>query len=110
MEKIEKPWGYEEILIKDSLFITKRIFIKEGHRLSLQFHNKKNEVWLILRGRGKITKGFYTTYYGNGIGKVECIPAGIPHRIEAKEDTELIEVSTPELDDVVRLEDNYGRV
>lgn len=93
MQHIDKPWGYEEILEKNEFYVIKRIFVKKGHRLSKQYHNKKTETWIFPDGT------------------IKHIPPKTIHRLEAKGgDLEILEVSTPELDDVVRLEDDYNRV
>jgi mannose-6-phosphate isomerase-like protein (cupin superfamily) len=93
MRRIEKPWGYEEILEENKHYVIKRIFVKKGHRISKQYHKIKTETWI----------------YPDG--KIENIPPGKIHRLEAKKkDIEIIEISTPELDDIIRLEDDYGRV
>jgi len=105
---IEKPWGYEEILISNEQFVVKRLFIKANHRLSLQFHNVKIEAWLFIKGKGLYISSNGTNSYDGRL--VESIPINTIHRIEAEQDTEIIEVSTPELDDVVRVADDYGRV
>ena len=89
---IEKPWGHEEILEKNEHYVIKRLFVKKGHRLSKQYHNIKTETWI----------------YPDG--KIVHIPPKTVHRLEAKdEDVDILEVSTTELDDIVRLEDDYGR-
>jgi mannose-6-phosphate isomerase-like protein (cupin superfamily) len=105
----EKPWGYEEILLQNEKFVVKRLFIRGGHRTSLQKHSLKHEAMLILLGKGVIGIGDSNTWYDTK-HKVFAIPTDIMHRITATKDTELIEVSTPELDDVIRLEDDYGRI
>ena len=89
------------------------LFIRAGHSLSLQFHREKDESWLVQSGRAKLELG----EAGEGVLREEVIAAGaafhyVPgtvHRVTALEDTTIIEVSTPQLDDVVRLEDAYGR-
>src|SRR5206468_11534272 len=91
----------------------KVLFVKAGHSLSLQFHRVKDESWLVQSGRAKLELG----NAGETLLKEEVIapgaafhyPPGTVHRITALEDTTILEVSTPHLDDVVRLEDAYGR-
>ena len=83
------------------------IEIKKGNRISLQYHEKKKETQYVLSGKIKLTLGDETEIIG--IGKSVTINPGTKHRIEAIEDCKIIEVSTTELDDVVRLEDDYGR-
>jgi mannose-6-phosphate isomerase len=111
--KVEKPWGYELIWARTEIYVGKVLFVKAGHSLSLQFHREKDESWLVQSGRAKLELG----EVGESILKEEVIAAGaafhyVPgtvHRVTAIEDTTILEVSTPQLDDVVRLEDAYGR-
>ncbi len=110
--KTEKPWGYELLYALTSHYAGKVIFVKKGERLSLQYHRKKEETIYIYQGRlrveieGKNNEMFsYTAHPGENIH----IPPQTKHRMEAVEDTTLLEVSTPELEDVVRLDDDYGR-
>lgn len=109
---MDKPWGYEEIWAETDRYAGKRLAIRAGHRLSLQLHRRKDESIYVLRGRLRL-------HLENGAGELEeeeltpgesrRIRSGRRHRFEALEDCELMEVSTAELDDVVRLEDDYGR-
>ena len=111
--RIEKPWGWELIWADTELYVGKILFVRAGHSLSLQFHNEKDESWYVESGRAKLELG----ETGNAVLKTEVISAGAcfryrpgtVHRVTAIEDTTIIEVSTPQLDDVVRLEDKYGR-
>jgi mannose-6-phosphate isomerase len=111
--RIDKPWGYELIWAHADAYVGKVLFIKAGESLSLQFHNEKDESWLVQSGRAKLELGSA----GETMLKVEVIAAGAAfrfrpgtvHRVTALEDTTILEVSTPELDDVVRLDDRYGR-
>lgn len=113
VRKVEKPWGHELIWALTDTYCGKVLFVKAGHSLSLQFHRVKDEAWLIQSGRARLELG----RTGDGVLKEEVItagdafhfPAGTVHRVTALEDTTILEVSTPELDDVVRLEDAYGR-
>ncbi len=89
------------------------LFVRTGHSLSLQFHRQKDESWYVESGRAKLELGDT----GDAVLKTEVIaagasfhfPPGTVHRVTAIEDTTILEVSTPHLDDVVRLEDAYGR-
>jgi len=111
--RTEKPWGYEELLINNGLYVIKELGIYEGHRISLQYHKIKHETWYILSGRGWVIIYGRMERYGDRLGKlcIYDIPPGTIHRVSAEEDlTRILEVSTPELDDVVRIEDDYGRV
>jgi mannose-6-phosphate isomerase len=110
--KTEKPWGYELLWALTGKYAGKLIFIKKEHRLSLQYHSKKDESMLIQSG-----KIFMELEDKNGTGQTRVmgpgdiihLPPFTKHRLQAVEDTILIEVSTPELDDVTRLADDYGR-
>ena len=112
-EKVEKPWGYELIWAKTERYAGKILFVRAGESLSLQFHRVKDEAWYVLSGRAKLELGAPGERVLNsevvGAGAAFHFPPGTVHRITAVEDTTILEVSTPELDDVVRLEDRYGR-
>jgi mannose-6-phosphate isomerase len=111
--RVEKPWGWELIWAESPAYVGKVLFVKAGESLSLQFHREKEESWYVQSGRAKIELG----NAGDTVLKEEVVAApaffhfvpGTVHRITAVEDTLVYEVSTPHLDDVVRLEDNYGR-
>lgn len=113
VKRVEKPWGYELIWALTDRYCGKVLFVKEGAALSLQFHNEKDESWLVQSGRAKLELG----EAGQKVLHEEMISAGdafhyrpgTVHRVTAIEDTTILEVSTPHLDDVVRLEDLYGR-
>ena len=113
VRKIEKPWGHELIWSLTDAYCGKLLFVEAGHSLSLQFHREKDESWYVESGRAKLELGDA----GEAILNEEVISApvffhflpGTVHRVTAIEDTTIIEVSTPHLDDVVRLEDRYGR-
>tara|TARA_Y100001973_G_C5139184_1_gene301998 strand:- start:521 stop:859 length:339 start_codon:yes stop_codon:yes gene_type:complete len=109
MRKIEKPWGYEVVWAETNAYVGKLLHINAGHRLSKQFHMIKEETVYVLKGTlynyeedGSITK----VLPGNSLH----INVGQVHRFGANESSvEVIEVSTPYLEDVVRLEDDYDR-
>jgi len=111
--KVDKPWGYELIWAESEHYVGKVLFVKAGQSLSLQFHRVKDESWLVQQGRAKLELGSA----GEAMLKEEVIGAGASfrfrpgtvHRVTALEDTTILEVSTNHLDDVVRLEDRYGR-
>ena len=113
VRKVEKPWGYELIWAVTDTYVGKVLFVKAGHALSLQFHREKDESWLVQSGRAKLELG----EVGQSVLSEEIITAGaafhyVPgtvHRVTAIDDTTILEVSTPHLDDVVRLQDAYGR-
>lgn len=105
---VEKPWGREEWLVVGRRIVMKRLVIRAGQRLSLQYHQEKEEAWLIVRGTAEIR--FQETTGALEPGDVLHLLPGTVHRIGARdEDVELLEASTPELADVVRVEDDFGR-
>ena len=111
--RVEKPWGWELIWADTELYVGKVLFVRAGQSLSLQFHRQKDESWYVESGRAELELG----EAGQGSLNTEVITEGsafhyVPgtvHRVTALEDTTILEVSTPHLDDVVRLEDRYGR-
>jgi len=111
--RVDKPWGHELIWAETGQYVGKILFVKAGESLSLQFHRVKDESWLVQGGRAKLELGSA----GETMLKEEVVGAGATfhfrpgtvHRLTALEDTTIVEVSTTELDDVVRLEDRYGR-
>jgi mannose-6-phosphate isomerase-like protein (cupin superfamily) len=113
LERVEKPWGYELIWAKTDAYAGKILFVRAGQALSLQFHREKDESWYLLAGRAEIELG----EVGKAVTEREVVGAGAAfrfepgtvHRVRAVEDTTILEVSTPQLDDVVRLQDVYGR-
>ena len=112
-EKVDKPWGHEVIWAVSDSYAGKLLFVKAGESMSLQFHNVKDEAWYVLEGRAKLELGAAGERMLNneviGPGAAFRFPPGTVHRLTAVEDTTIVEVSTPQLDDVVRLEDRYGR-
>jgi len=109
---VTKPWGHELIWAHTDRYVGKILHIKKGEALSLQYHRVKDETIMVLAGR------LAFEHFGDGEApqRTELAPhqpfhvtPGLRHRMIALEDTDVIEVSTPELDDVVRLEDRYGR-
>lgn len=111
--KVEKPWGYELVWALSEAYAGKILAVSAGQSLSLQFHREKDESWYVLEGRVELelaAAGEKTTSTEVVTsGAAFRIKPGTVHRIRALEDTRIIEVSTPQLDDVVRLEDAYGR-
>lgn len=111
--RVEKPWGYELIFAHTDKYAGKELFIKQGCKLSLQFHEKKDESIFIASGELKILLGNANeamTSYTLKKGDCVRIPPLKRHRMEAVKDTSVFEVSSPELDDVKRLQDDYGRI
>lgn len=110
--KIEKPWGFELLFAHTSKYAGKLIFIRKGHRLSLQYHKGKDESMYLYKGKALIEIGGSDGQLKSTIaepGHCVRIPPLTRHRLKAIEDTTFFEVSTPELEDVTRLEDDYGR-
>jgi mannose-6-phosphate isomerase len=112
IKRVDKPWGHELVWAHTDRYVGKILHIKAGEALSLQYHERKDETIHVLRGR---------MVFMVGEGEEELrreelqegmsfrIQPGTRHRMEAITDCDLLEASTPELDDVVRLEDRYGR-
>jgi mannose-6-phosphate isomerase-like protein (cupin superfamily) len=111
--RVEKPWGYELIWALNDLYCGKVLFVSAGHSLSLQYHVQKVESWFVQSGRAKVELGTTAdetlTEAVLEAGDTLHFPPGTVHRVTAIEDTTILEVSTPHLDDVVRIEDAYGR-
>lgn len=111
IKRVPKPWGYELIFAKTLRYVGKILHINRGESLSLQYHEIKDETLFVVAGvlRLTIESGGDRRELTLRGGEAFHIPPRMIHRMEALEDTDLAEVSTPELDDVVRLEDRYGR-
>jgi mannose-6-phosphate isomerase len=113
VQRVEKPWGYELIWALTDVYCGKLLFVRAGQALSLQFHREKDESWLVQSGRAKLELGAAgeTMLHQEVVGPGAAFRyrPGTVHRVTALEDTTILEVSTPHLDDVVRLEDLYGR-
>lgn len=109
--RVEKPWGFELIFARTERYVGKILCIHQGHSLSRQYHEVKDETIFVSSGSLvlELGQGPTLTRETVGAGKSFRIKAGTIHRFIAEEPVELMEVSTPELDDVIRLEDNYGR-
>ena len=112
-QRTEKPWGFELLFAHTPKYVGKVIFVRKGHRLSLQYHAKRDESMYIYQGKALVEiEGSDGHMVSKVVQSGECIP--VPpltrHRLKAIEDTTFFEVSTPELEDVVRVEDDYGRV
>ncbi|MFO7572602.1 MAG: cupin domain-containing protein [Gaiellaceae bacterium] len=110
--RVEKPWGWELVWAEADAYVGKLLFVRAGESLSLQYHEVKEESWLVQEGRARLELGGV----GEELDAVEIVPGDAfhfrpetVHRVTALEDTLVLEVSTPHLDDVVRLEDRYGR-
>ena len=113
VRRVDKPWGHELIWALTEAYCGKVLFVRAGESLSLQFHREKDESWYVLDGRAELELGAP----GQSMLNSEIVPPGAAfrfapgtvHRVTAIEDTRILEVSTPQIDDVVRLEDAYGR-
>lgn len=111
---VEKPWGQEEIFAETPYYVGKILTVKAGHALSLQYHERKMETMRVLAGEGELHLG--TLPLTGPLQVVAIAPGSVfhleprtVHRVVAVSDLTILEVSTPHLDDVVRLEDRYGR-
>jgi quercetin dioxygenase-like cupin family protein len=110
--RVNKPWGYELWFAQTDRYAGKLLHINAGQRLSIQYHEEKDETSYLLSGRLLLSQGSDA----NSLAATELVPGAVwrnepgqVHTIKALEDSVVIEVSTPELDDVVRLTDDYGR-
>jgi len=109
--KTEKPWGYELLWALTDRYAGKILHVRAGKRLSRQFHHSKDEYQYVLRGEVVVEIGGGASFERVMLypGESVHIPAGTIHRLTAVTDADILEASTPELDDVVRIEDDYGR-
>ena len=113
IKKIDKPWGYELLWAQTDKYVGKVLYIRKGHSLSLQYHKVKDETLMLQQGRlilevhdenGAINEILMTPEQSYRVTPLT------KHRMRALEDCKVFEVSTPELDDIVRISDEYGRV
>lgn len=111
MERVNKPWGYELRFIRTDRYAGKLLFIKSGAQLSLQYHEHKDEAFLVHEGKLELVlgQGAEQRVITLGPGESWHVSPGTIHRFRGVTDCTLFEVSTPELEDVVRVEDDYGR-
>ena len=109
--KVPKPWGHETIWAHSDRYVGKILHIKAGQELSVQYHNKKDETVHLLSGEivYRVKKGELLEDVHLRVGESFRITPGTVHQMVALTDCEVLEVSTPDLDDVVRLSDKYGR-
>jgi mannose-6-phosphate isomerase len=110
--RIDKPWGHELHWAKTDRYVGKILHVKAGHALSLQYHNRKDETMYLYSGKMVLEteqEGQRVRWEMSPGDSVHITPKTV-HRITAIEDCDVLEVSTPDLDDVVRLEDRYGRI
>lgn len=111
-ERVDKPWGHELIWAHTDRYVGKILHIKAGEALSLQYHRQKDETLYVLAGTLELTLGDDAqtlTTHRLGPGERVHVWPGRVHRMAAETDCDVLEVSTTELDDVVRLADRYGR-
>jgi mannose-6-phosphate isomerase-like protein (cupin superfamily) len=111
-QKVDKPWGYELRWAITDRYLGKVLHIKKGEALSLQYHQRKDEYQYVMKGAIDMELGGEDgklTTHRMKAGDTLHITPGTRHRMTAVEDTDIFEVSTPEIDDVIRLEDRYGR-
>lgn len=112
VRRVEKPWGYELHFALTDRYCGKVLFVRAGESLSLQYHEVKDETLYVQSGRAQVTLGSAQDsleVVEAGPGAAFHVTPGTLHRITAIDDATFLEVSTPELEDVVRLEDRYGR-
>lgn len=112
VKRVEKPWGHEIWWAHNELYVGKILHVKAGHRLSLQLHREKDETIYLQRGRLllQVEEGGAMVEHRLEPGAAYRIHPGTRHRMIAETDCDILEASTPQVDDVVRLEDAYGRV
>jgi len=110
--RVEKPWGWELVWAETESYVGKLLHVRAGQALSLQYHEVKDEAWLVQEGRASLELG----EVGGELETVEIGPGDTfrfrprtVHRVTAIDDLTVVEISTNHLDDVVRLEDHYGR-
>jgi mannose-6-phosphate isomerase len=109
--RVDKPWGHELIWARTDRYVGKILHVKAGHVLSLQYHNRKDETMHVLSGELILRTGTGDALVSRPFkaGETVHIPPKLIHQIEAVRDSDVLEASTPELDDLVRLQDRYGR-
>ncbi|APR76558.1 glucose-1-phosphate adenylyltransferase related protein [Minicystis rosea] len=111
MRRVDKPWGHELVWAETARYVGKILHIQAGHRLSRQYHRVKEETLFVQTGEMDLEVGPAESVEIRRMkaGDVFHVVPGTIHRMVAVTDVDVLEVSTPELDDVVRLEDVYGR-
>lgn len=113
MRKVNKPWGYELIWAENPKYLGKILHVMAGKRLSLQYHKVKDETIMVKKGTMKLEFGSSQNelqYVEMNEGDSYHIRPGLLHRMSAITDCEIIEVSTSEIADVVRVQDDHGRI
>ena len=109
--RVDKPWGYELVWARTDQYVGKILHVRAGHILSLQYHNLKDETMHVLRGELilRTKSGEELVARPFKAGESVHIPPKLIHQIQAVVDSDVLEASTPHLDDLVRLQDRYGR-
>lgn len=109
--RVEKPWGYELIWARTERYVGKILHVRAGHILSCQYHRVKDETMHVLTGELILRVGTEERMEERPfrVGESAHIRPGVVHQIEAVVDSDVLEASTPEVDDLVRLTDRYGR-
>ena len=109
--RVDKPWGHELVWARTDRYVGKILHVRAGHVLSLQYHNRKDETMHVLAGELILRTGPADELVSRRFkaGETVHIPPKLIHQIEAVVDSDVLEASTPELDDLVRLQDRYGR-
>lgn len=112
MQIIDKPWGKEEVVEINDRYMMKKLTMLKGHRCSLQYHNVKQETIYVISGKLRIISGSNQENLDSKVYEADeyiTLKPGVIHRMEGVEDAIYLEASTPEMDDVVRLSDDYER-
>jgi mannose-6-phosphate isomerase len=111
LKRVEKPWGYELWWAQTDRYVGKVIHVNKGHALSLQYHNRKDETIFVWSGKILFERQVDGVLVAQELGPGDAVHVTPPtvHRMTALEDSDVFEVSTADTDDVVRLEDRYGR-
>ena len=114
MRRVDKPWGHEIIWAETARYVGKLLHINSGHKLSRQYHVKKEETFMVQKGTLLLEIGTpgqpdHQQWVLSQGDSYHCPPGTVHRMLAATGDVDVIEVSTPELDDVVRLADDYGR-
>lgn len=110
--RVDKPWGYELIWGHTEDYVGKILHVEAGQALSLQYHQVKDETMYLLSGEIELEIGDHESELRKHVlqpGQSVHLPPGRRHRLTARRTSDVLEVSTPEIDDVVRLDDRYGR-
>jgi mannose-6-phosphate isomerase len=111
LRKVSKPWGHELIFAENERYAGKILHLEPGQCMSLQYHERKDETLFVLTGEVHLLVGEESKLEEIRLkpGDAYRIRPGVRHRMSSEVATDVVEVSSPELDDVVRLEDRYGR-